>query len=386
MSLLCRSCSGKLVYHPYSDKLCCSYCGGSYGVDESLQDDLKSELIINSCSTCGAKITFYGSEITSSCPFCGNNEMSVRRVTGGKRPDYIIPFRFGKQRADELAREHLKHLPYQSGLARKMKFTRILGIYVPYYIVNAEYKNVLDLVKYRYDENGNVIGEDHLFRSAECLFDKLEVEASSMLLDDASSMIAPFDLDALRPFNDAYLQGFSADMADEDGYPLYRRAREDCLRSAGEEIRRRAIPQGFEVCAKDERIMFGGGSSYALFPVWFVTGTHGGRNVTLLINGQTGKAFGGPDHSEGKFRSAIFLTSLITVPLMTAAGLLLGAAVTVLTYETYILGLLLLLLAAAGFFALAFISRKKFRIAEDYESVSGSTRLIKFMDRRNNDD
>ena len=397
MPLLCQNCSGPLHFDPDAGKMVCPLCNGKFDVthehgtslvdlDSIFQDasaPVRDEIRIYSCATCGGHIVVHGVEMTSTCPYCGNSGVVFDRVSKKRRPDAIIPFAFGKEKAEEKLRDHLKKSLFLSREARNMEWVSIQPIYVPYYLVSAELKKVLTLEHIERDEYGEEIDRQHIARSVRCLFNKLSLEASAALLNEASHAIEPFDLSGLQTFEEGCLQGFASDMADEDANALCDAASEMCRDYVSEEIKKKkVIPKGFHICESEDSLKFKGKAVYALFPVWFAVGKYGKKSATLLVNGQTGKVGGSPVYDFWKYYLAILLTSLITMALMCAVGIggiylgyhFIAAGLVYPTVGIYIgLGFL-----ASGILRL--FTKNKDKIRESI-SVSKSDKLIKFAKR-----
>ena len=407
MALLCNSCAGSMIYDPDVGKMVCSRCGGFSEVRDAENTDKfdlgsvysdtgearMMDFEVRSCSTCGAKISYVGAEITTACPYCGNTSVTDKRSFRKRRPDAIIPFMFGQKKAEEIVRKHLMWSLYMSASDRKMEFTSVRGIYVPYYIVNADYKRVASLEYKNYDEDGTLLNTIYKDRSAAYTFDQLTIEASRVLLDEASQRIEPYDLFKLQPFNEGYLQGFSADMADEDGQTLYRKGREACLKMAEACYKDKGgDPKYFHIIDEDVRLEFNGRPVYALFPVWFVTGKSNGKNVTFLVNGESGAVIGGPPFSERAFKTSVFALSAVAVPvcaLITTA--LLAAVLSYFNKEAPSIALiqpcipiLIGMAVAAGLVINK--DRQLLSKVRSLSKVSGSDRLVRFVERRTKDE
>ena len=395
--LLCQNCSGPLRFDPDEGKLVCSLCAGRFDVThtegaslvdlDSMYKDVsapkRDEIRVYSCSTCGGHIVVHGVEITSTCPYCGNFGVVFDRIEKKRRPDVIIPFSFGKEKAEEKLRTHLMQSLFLSKKAKNMEWISIQAIYIPYYLVSAELKRILTLEHIDRDRHGREIDRQHIARSVRCLFNKLSLEASSALLNEASHVIEPFDFSGLQVFEEGYLQGFASDMADEDAKSLCDTASEMCRSYVSEEIKKKkVIPRGFHICGSEESLKFRGKALYALFPVWFAVGKYGKKTVTLLVNGQTGKVGGAPAYSWVKYHTTLFLISLITMALMCAVGIL-GIYLLYLFTTTGLIYPASGIVVGLGFLfsVLVRLVTKKREMIREVISVSKSKELINFAKR-----
>lgn len=401
MPILCRNCGSSLRFDPDSQKLVCSSCGGNHDVVhtndtglvdlESIYSDKKElegmELNVYTCSTCGGSITVNDVEMTSVCPFCGNHGVIFDRVDKKRRPDAIIPFSIGADRALQKVREHLNGSAFLSSDARHMEFQQPIGVYVPYFIISAESKGIVTYEMVRRDENGNEIDRDHVSRSFRCIYDRLTLEASAALLDDASKEIEPYDFQGLRTFEEGYLQGFCSDMADDDPQKLMKKAKELCREYEKEEIdKKKLCPNGYYSIGFDYDVKFKGKAVYSLFPVWFVVGKYGDdKQITMLVNGQTGKVVGSPPYSKAKMAPIVLLSSIIPVILFTAMGIG-GFKLAALSARLDLRVVLVILagLISLGSFVINRAVNNMNRI-KHFLDIASSKKLIRFAGRRNTD-
>lgn len=403
MAMLCKDCASILLFNPDSGRLQCKNCGLSYDLEDSksiADSDLHSlyeaehhkltmNYTIHTCGTCGARVSFHGSEINTTCSFCGNSDMRAGGSINKRRPDAIIPFSLSKEKAITRVKAHLAELPYLSAQYRNMKLTNIRGIYIPYYIVNADYKAIIHAGPWKWRLTKSDTAYKPYYRSVSCTFDKLILEASKILPDEASVMVEPYDIKDLKAFHEGYLQGFSSDMADKDSEDIYHQAVQSTRNMIIEECKHSGIVYPKDrIIDADYRPMFTGNAVYALFPIWFVTGETNGKKMTFLVNGQTGKVFGNPPYSQKSFRKNVGLISLITVPVLFA---LLYFVCRLIAYVVVIPGFFFPHVVYGIFFIGLIISvllgmiRYRFEIIEKAIKTSTSDTLLNFVKRRSKD-
>ena len=388
MAILCENCASTLRFDPDSGKLVCSSCGGNYRVDgevsydvsenTSLSDDREIKTMnfeVSVCQTCGAKLTFYTNELNTLCSYCGNSDIRKEGKLRKRIPDAIIPFKVSRKTAKQKVREHIAKLPFvEQGFAKK-GLAGLCGIYIPYYIVNADYKSIMHI---QYSD------EVKLDSSVSCVFDKLILEASDMLPDDISVAVEPYDISELKVFNEGYLQGFSADVADTSAEKMERRADDSVKRMILSECRKmNIVTKGSRILKNDGRISFDGTATYALFPVWIATIVHNGCKTAFLVNGQTGKVYGTPPYSG--FRRRVILTSLFTIPLMALVFYVFSRVAARVILSHAFIGLFLsLILTVALIIVFKSFIRHWLDDADmkDIIAMSSSKSLIGFMKRR----
>ena len=394
----CSNCAGALAFDPGKGKLVCKSCGGEFEVThtddkglvdinsvfEDTDEITREDINVYTCSTCGGSIAVNDVEMTSSCPFCGNSGVIFDRVAKRRRPDGIIPFVFDSKSAQEKVRDHLKGSAFLPKKAKEMPFVNTVGVYIPYYIVSAESRSK---VVYQYDfkdNEGNVVRTEQLCRTLRCFYDRLIIEASAALTNAAANMTEPYDLAGIRVFEEGYLQGFYSDMADEDP--------EELLNQADKRIREyetsefaatKTVPDGYYNIAWDSHIKYKGKAFYALFPMWFVRGEYNGKNIIMLVNGQTGKVVGGPEYSKKMFTAASLSMSVLPIIGMTVVGALGSATAAGLLLSGSIVGFLGILAGIIGLgSAICAMEEKQMAKIRDVIDLSSSRRLVKFISRR----
>ena len=394
----CGNCAGSLAFDPNKGKLVCKSCGGEFEVThtedkglvdinsvfEDTDEITKEDINVYTCSTCGGSIAVNDVEMTSACPFCGNSGVIFDRVAQRRRPNGIIPFAFDAKSAEEKARKHLRGSSFLPKKAKEMTFLNTVGIYIPYYIVSAETRSNVVYQHDVKDNRGNVVRTEQMARNLRCFYDQLTIEASAALTDAAADMTEPYDLSGLRVFEEGYLQGFYSDMADEDPEGLLKQAKNRIRDYETQSvISMKIVPSAYYNVAWDADLKFKGKAFYALFPMWFVRGEYKGKNVVLLVNGQTGKVVGGPEYSKKMFTAAALGVSVIPIVAMSVVGTVLsiGAFLSAMNGSLYTcIGLVVALISLCS--AICAMEERRMKQIRDIIDLSSSRRLVKFTSRR----
>ena len=330
-SYKCPNCASNLVYESDHGAMICRNCGGlfdpetldkvgSFGlvnpeknydgtIEVSKEDESRVEIV---CNSCGAEIVTDKNTASTFCAFCGSPALVSRRLTREFKPDYIIPFKFDKEKAISLFEEHcanIDHLP--KDFRSKKVLAKMTGLYVPTWIISTEVEvNVSGqghmgrMVDEAYKEvhSSDVGNYSHLtygkvkFRLKDIPFDG-EKQIANRLMAAAE----PFDYSELVKFRPEYLQGFFAEKYDE--MPL----------DMTDRIYKRLDKYALKVC---DEVTFGYDDfepnadasitrynnqdiKYALLPCWFLSIDYDGRNYQYIVNGQTGKVSGEFPYAKG---------------------------------------------------------------------------------------
>ena len=266
--------------------------GGEWGSDAE-------KMRAYSCPSCGAELICEETTAATACPYCGNPTIIPGQFSGTKKPDLIIPFRFGKEEAIAALKRHYNHKPLlPKAFADNNHIQEIKGVYVPFWLFDAEVEADMTFAATRthvHTTPNEIITEtDHylVHRQGHLRFEKIPVDAASKMPDTHMDAIEPYDYEELKPFALSYLPGFLADKYDVSREDSSQRAQRRCENSAENAIRQTVL--GYETCTATRRQMrvTPGDVKYALLPVWLLSTQWNGNNYLFAMNGQTGKLIG----------------------------------------------------------------------------------------------
>ena len=228
----CPGCTGPLHFSSSSGKLECEYCGTSYDVAEiealyaekeekaaaaqqaaeaadeeqtppsgdgsewdtsGFCQDWGAEsdgMRAYSCPSCGAELICDQTTAATSCPYCGNPTVVPGQFAGQLRPDFIIPFKLGKEAAVKALKKH-----YNGKLFLPKRFKtenhvqKIQGVYVPFWMFDGEAEGDAHYEATRthtYESNDERVTETefyHIYRAGSVAFEMVPVDASSKMPD-----------------------------------------------------------------------------------------------------------------------------------------------------------------------------------------------------------
>lgn len=348
----CPACTGPLHYAGASGKLECDFCGSKYSVEEmeklyakkeaesekqtkeeqahdkaafersqkedsDWSDEFKMKKI--NCATCGAKLITDENTVAQECPYCGNPTIIPGQFTEGRKPDYIIPFKYDKNQAIDAMKkfyEKKKFLP--SVFKDQNHLEEIKGIYVPFWLFNTETNADIHYTGTRTftrtSGNYRIIRTDHyrMQRAGTIPFEKIPVDASIKMDNDYMDSIEPFDYSELKPFKTAYLPGFFAEAYDDEEANCFKRA-ENRSENSVRQIMRNDLNVYETVIQTNEKInVKKTDTSYAFMPVWLLTTKWKDSSFIYAMNGQTGKFVGKLPCDYKKYWLHFLKTFLIT--------------------------------------------------------------------------
>lgn len=353
----CPACTGPLHFSSSSGKLECDYCGSVYtvaeiedlynkkdeaaaaahehaeqaaqqqaaqaqqfaqemGADEGVWDDSAAQswgddaqnMRVYNCPSCGAELICDQTTAATSCPYCGNPTIIPGQLSGGIKPDLIIPFKLDHNAAVAALKNHYKKKRFlPSAFAEANHVEQIQGVYVPFWLFDGWGDTDMTFhatrsTSYR-QGNYQVTDTQHfdIHRSGTVHFEKIPVDASTKMPDGNMDSIEPFDYSQLVEYSNAYLPGYLADRFDVSVEDSAARADRRCRASCIEVIS--GTVQGYMTCTTTSANvrLHRGQVKYALLPVWMLHTKYNGQDYLFSMNGQTGKLTGDLPVSWGKF-------------------------------------------------------------------------------------
>ncbi len=343
LQLKCPCCGGSLEFDQKSQNVVCPYCD-SHFTNEDLKaytDELASDkqeetawdesrvqaytneemkgMKIYSCDSCGGEIIVEETTTSTKCPYCGNNLLVSKQLSGDLKPNYVIPFKNDKETVKANLKKFFKKKPLLPGsFSKDNVIEEIKSLYVPFWIFDADVHGKVRFKgeKYRSWSDSEYDYEEteyySIIRGGDIAFDRVPVDGSSKMDDKLMESIEPYDFQEAQEFNVTYLAGFAADRYDVDKSVTFNRAtqrfREGTIQAFQKDI------HGYSnVTVQDSNIQLSNtNASYALYPVWILNTKWKDKPFRFAVNGQTGKVAGNLPISVGKailFYFLFFLAS-----------------------------------------------------------------------------
>ncbi|MGA2230912.1 MAG: hypothetical protein ABSH22_08430 [Tepidisphaeraceae bacterium] len=349
----CGQCGAELKFEPGKDAMVCPYCGATTPVPRSgqaiveldyltyanpaqgiLPEPAADENLTVHCSSCGAE-TKLGKNVTASkCVFCGAPLVAGKQSKRIIKPQALLPFSIGRQKAQADFRDWLGSLWFApNDLLKAAETGGLAGVYVPFWTFDADAKteyvgergdDYWETETYTEFENGHPVTRTRQVLRTRWWpasgmvnnhFDDLLVMASSSLPPKQAAHLEPWDLQHLVSYADEYLAGFAAESYQVDLPQGFQRAKE----MTDAEIRN-------TVCADiggDHQRIASLTSDYLnvtfkhiLLPLWISAYSWHGHSYRFLINARTGEVQGERPYSAWKI---LFLIIAILVALVVFA-------------------------------------------------------------------
>ena len=319
MAVLCRNCAGKLLFDPATQKLECSTCGSSFRPEEV--EDLNAELHskyydtrVYTCSHCGAEVITSDTEASTFCVYCGNPAIVFDRISKEYKPDGVLPFQITKEEAVGYIRlRFLKNPIVPKEVRDKCTPANLRGIYVPYWIINADYTEA-DMLKGEVKRGKSTVTQFYS-RAGEVKLKNIPIDGSNILNDDISRKLEPFYLEDAKEFDEDYLNGFYSNTSDLNYYDLRASAAYRCHILFEDEVVKTVKARNVKIVDSIYHVDIHDDPVYMMVPVWFFTFKYEGKPYTVLVNGQTGKVVGTMPWQKKKVYSIAITIFVLTLAL-----------------------------------------------------------------------
>lgn len=319
----CPCCDAGLPFGLKSQKMSCEYCGNEFELDavkaynDSLQqndaESVEWEEIITtewneeesaqirtfSCPSCGGILITDDNTAATFCPYCTNPTVLPGRLSGGLKPDGVIPFQKGKEDALTAFESLSKGKPLlPKEFKTKQKIEKITGMYVPFWLYDCDssFRGNYRATRVRHwsDSNYNYTKTSyyHLVRGASATFSRIPMDASSKMDDAIMESIEPYDYSQLIDFETAYLSGFFADKYDIESNQGEERIRERVNISYQDLLSSTFIGYSSVLPVNRNLNISHSKAHYVLLPVWLLSTKYKDKTYLFAMNGQTGKMTG----------------------------------------------------------------------------------------------
>ena len=324
----CPCCGAELIFSSEAQKMSCEYCGTELDVEavselsrneESSAEmnwsapaettvDIEGDICTYTCKSCGAEITGDRSLGATTCPYCDSPFVVNDKFDGMLKPDFVIPFKVGKDKAVEKFREFCGKRPLLPGnFMSSHRIESVQGMYVPYWLfdcgTDAHFRFRGERVSHWTEGSYDVTKTDYFLpiRDGSMQFDHVPVDGTSKLEKEITEAVEPFDTNGAESFNPAYLSGYLADKYDVSAEESRIRA-EERIKESVEYAFRQTTDSCVGVVTQNSNIRISDGQiKYALMPMWLMTAKYNGKLYTFAMNGQTGRFVGELPISWGRF-------------------------------------------------------------------------------------
>lgn len=319
----CPCCDAALVFGSGKQKMNCPYCDNEFDLEtvRTYNDSLKGtdstefqweetessqwseaekeELRSFICPACGGELITDGNTAATFCPYCENPTILPGRVSGGLKPDGVIPFKTTKEDAKAAFLNLCKGKPLLPKLfTEEQRVEKITGIYVPFWLYDCEggfrgqYKATRihrwSDAHYHYTRTEHF----HLTRGADASFLSIPMDGSVKMDDAIMESIEPFDYSQILDFETAYLSGYLADKYDVEARQGQERVQERVGATMDAMVQESLAGYATVTPISKQLNVKHSKARYVLLPVWMLHTKYKDKTYVFAMNGQSGKMTG----------------------------------------------------------------------------------------------
>ena len=344
-TIKCPNCGSNLKFDPDTQKLGCDFCGASF--DPSLfedevkeltndkpapsametqpsgtmpEEDVKTEVseaigpsdeaakaaaagtsregeqVEFVCNSCGARVVTDKNTSATFCAFCGSPALVGQRLTNEFKPQYMIPFKVSRQKAENAFLKWAgggKWTPF--GFVSKENVQKLTGLYVPFWLFDIKSHIDIEATAEDVSYSGSYCTTKYyeVTRQGDVEWKNIPLDGETRIDDKLMEAIEPFDFGKMIPYDYDYIPGFYADRYDQDAQALAKRATERGI-AGMDQVIKSSIGKNYDrhKITKNRSTITSMAANYALLPVWFMAYKYHNKMYYFAMNGQTGEVAG----------------------------------------------------------------------------------------------
>lgn len=352
----CPNCGGPLKFNPDKQMFSCEYCMSDFeeqkiqqmyaereakesqaekkeaeAQEQGEQQNAEAEeAVVYTCPSCGAEVVTTESTAATTCFYCQNPVVLGGRLSGGFKPDRIIPFALSKEKAIEKFTEMCRKKWFLAkGFVSESQFEKFTGVYFPYWYVDSQKQARMTAKgnKIRTWRSGNKRYTEtsvyRLERGGDLVIKNVFERALKSRNREMLQCVHPFDLSQAHDFSMSYLSGFQAEKRDIERDEI-NEAVENRIDLYCQQLLKDTMSEYTGVVTES----YDGKTnleawSYTLLPVWVVTYKYKDKIFPFAINGQTGKTYGELPVSKGRLAILFAIVAAAVTVLGLLGGMLL---------------------------------------------------------------
>ena len=335
----CPGCGANMIFNADLQTLYCPHCGSKKELGESktaqekdIMEGLSADAVwkadettVFRCDNCGAKVVLAKGETAKTCPFCGTAHVEKTEELAGLKPDAVLPFAFGQDKALEFSKNWAKRRFFAPRKFKKnLNAENVNGVYTPCFTfdshtystyvgrIGTTHTRTVGSGKNRRTETYTVWR--NISGTFADFFDDVAIAAGDKCGQKELDKLSPYDTNSSKEYKEQYLLGFMAYHYDKE--------LSNCLDVAKTKIdamlRKRILSQYhydkvdyLNVSTTHEGVKY----KYVMLPVYVGNFTFSQKLYNFFVNGTTGKTY-------GKYPKSKLKIGLLTVLGIAAAAAL----------------------------------------------------------------
>lgn len=311
----CASCGNFLCYDPLQEKLACLHCKSTYELsptksamelvytnssEEAFEEWEEGKAI--QCRSCGATTSLEEYQTAVNCPFCKAPNIAEIDSFRGLKPNCILPFRIGSEKAHQLYYKWIRtryFAPYK--LRKNARTQDMQGCYIPcwtfdtdtftsytirygkhYTVVVGSGKNRRTETRTRwYIDSGNISDS----------FDDVQIEASKFITQKQLTKLGGYDTGNCVSYHNQFIAGYTAERYNKGLDESWEEAKAVADKKIVGMIKARYNADVIDYC--NTTTSYSNTTyKYSLVPLWIIKYNYEDKKYGCMINGRNGKVTG----------------------------------------------------------------------------------------------
>ena len=311
----CSGCGGGMVYNPDTGKLLCNACAREKEIEQAknyqkhnyIENENKIEVDqawaqdgkYMKCPNCGAEVVLKNFDISSACPYCSSALVASNDNIHALKPDAVIPFKFGKQKAEALFKAKIKKNWFApKKFKQSIKADEIQSYYFPAFVFDADSFSVYSGRLYKEERYTDSEGDSRTRRryfnikgEKSTSHRGIEVEASTKLEQQELNWVRPYDFNDAVSYNNDFISGFCLECYSSSLNETEKQAKELIKKEIQAAILNQYNYDGVSSLNIDSNFS-NEKYAYCALPMYRINYTYKDKKYSNVMNGQTG-ALGG---------------------------------------------------------------------------------------------
>ncbi|MCQ2387443.1 MAG: hypothetical protein MJ066_03230 [Clostridia bacterium] len=326
----CSGCGANMKFDPDRQLLVCEHCGSTkdFKVDKNADElnlldgieedrvwkDNKNEVFL--CSNCGAKVLFNKGETSIVCPFCGTAHVQKTDELIGIKPNALLPFSFGIEKALERCKEWARKRAFAPRkFKRNLQTENLRGVYTPCFTFDSHTKTIYDgkigITHTRTVGSGKNQRVEtwtewkHIHGTYYDNFDDILITAGEKFDQKKLDKTSPFDTNSSKPFEEKYMLGFVSYSYDSEITDCWQKAKNKMDAVIKKSILSKYVYDKisyFNASTEHEGVTY----KYVMLPVYVGNFSYSKKLYNFYMNGTNGKIYGKSPKSPFKLLLTIF--------------------------------------------------------------------------------
>lgn len=332
----CETCGSNKLFNPESQSLDCPSCRSQTKINSEkglFKHDLDNSNNLThhknetakgmrsmQCQNCGACVVLLDYQTSAVCPYCNTNMIASNEQFDGLKPDSVVPFQFGKEKATQMFKEKLKSKWLApSKFKNSINADEIKAYYFPAFIFDADCSTNYEGRLYNTEEVKNKDGTTDTVRKyfkvrgeKQTQHKDIEIEASLKLSQNELNSVRPYNFDGAYKYANEFIYGYALEQYSNSISEADKQAKTIMEREIRTRILNSHRHDGVDYLNMYPTF-YNEKFSYCILPMYRINFSYKNKKYSNVMNGQTGKLAGSYPKSGAKITMIVLLSIFVFI-------------------------------------------------------------------------